>query len=216
MNPEKFRGKYRINTFRLKGYDYSLPGYYFVTINTKNKQEFLGRVVNGKMNLNVAGKIANRFWRDIPKHFNNVKLLEFVVMPNHVHGIIVIEECGKWLRSSNQEGIKCPVEPLQCNGSTKSTGHCNGGTKTFSGCLTGECNHFPVSDNLTEYYSKISPKPGSLSVIIRSYKFICSKKIKKTCSEFAWQTLFYEHIIKDEQSLYNIRQYIKNNPKNYC
>jgi REP element-mobilizing transposase RayT len=76
---------------RLRDYDYSQNGYYFVTICTKNKQEFFGQVKNGEMILNDAGKIAEQCWLDIPVHFPDVELDEFIVMPNHVHGILIIK-----------------------------------------------------------------------------------------------------------------------------
>ncbi|MBE7411049.1 MAG: hypothetical protein L6Q54_11020 [Leptospiraceae bacterium] len=77
---------------RLKGYDYSQAGLYFITICCKNKEYLFGNIANGEMVLNDAGKIANQFWMDIPNHFPNAKLHEYVVMPNHVHGIIELIE----------------------------------------------------------------------------------------------------------------------------
>ena len=75
---------------RLKKYDYSLSGYYFLTICTKNRQEYFGNIIDNKIVLNKYGEIVEKCWLDIPKHFNNVELDEFVIMPNHVHGIVVI------------------------------------------------------------------------------------------------------------------------------
>ena len=76
--------------FRLPGYDYSQPGFYFVTINTKNKELFFGKVIDGKMILSEFGLIAEKYWLEIAEHFSMVRLWEFVVMPNHIHGIIQI------------------------------------------------------------------------------------------------------------------------------
>lgn len=75
---------------RLKNFDYSSTGYYFVTICTKNKEEYFGDIVNNKINLNKYGQIAKQCWLNIPKHFPNVLFDEFLIMPNHIHGIIVI------------------------------------------------------------------------------------------------------------------------------
>ncbi|MCP9441172.1 MAG: hypothetical protein NNA20_01135 [Nitrospira sp.] len=77
-------------SLRLKGYDYSRPGAYFVTIVTQNRACLFGEVVDGAMRLNEIGKIVRQCWLDIPAHFAHTELDEFVVMPNHVHGIIVI------------------------------------------------------------------------------------------------------------------------------
>jgi len=77
-------------SMRLKGRDYSQEGHYFVTICTKNKIECFGEIINGKMELSEIGKIVNQCWLEIPKHFPDVTLDEYTIMPNHIHGIIVI------------------------------------------------------------------------------------------------------------------------------
>jgi len=80
----------RRKNLRLPGYDYSLPNYYFVTICTKNRECVLGRIVNYKIQLSEIGKIARKCWLDITKHYLNVYLDEWIIMPNHIHGIIEI------------------------------------------------------------------------------------------------------------------------------
>jgi len=75
---------------RLPEFDYSHPGAYFVTIVTQNRKPFFGSIANGEMILNEMGKIIADLWVAIPVHFPNVEPGEFVVMPNHIHGIIVI------------------------------------------------------------------------------------------------------------------------------
>ena len=77
---------------RLKGYDYSFPGYYFVTICAKDRLPIFGNVINGEMILNDYGEIFNRCWNDLPDHYGNIILDEFVVMPEHIHGRIEIVE----------------------------------------------------------------------------------------------------------------------------
>lgn len=77
---------------RLKGYDYSLPGWYFVTINTAEKKCVFGEVVDGEVALNQAGEIVRDAWLDVPNHYTYVQLDEFVVMPNHIHGIVIFLE----------------------------------------------------------------------------------------------------------------------------
>jgi putative transposase len=86
-----FRNKYRIESTRYRGYDYSSPGKYFITICTKNKISYFGEVVNGKMILAETGQIAEKFWLEIPGHFPNIDLDEFIIMPDHIHGIIIIK-----------------------------------------------------------------------------------------------------------------------------
>jgi len=77
-------------SIRLQGYDYSAAGIYFVTICTRDKLCLFGDVVGDEMVLNDAGSIVERCWRDIPVHFSDAVLNEFIVMPNHVHGIVVL------------------------------------------------------------------------------------------------------------------------------
>jgi len=81
---------YHRRSIRLQGYDYSAAGAYFVTICAKERACLFGDVVDGEMMLNQAGNVAHGCWRDIPGHFPHAELDEFVIMPNHVHGIIVI------------------------------------------------------------------------------------------------------------------------------
>jgi putative transposase len=75
---------------RLRGFDYSRPGAYFVTICVHDRKCLFGEVCNGKMNLNKAGRIVEDCLLDIPKHFPHARLDAFVIMPNHIHGIITI------------------------------------------------------------------------------------------------------------------------------
>tara|TARA_R110002124_G_scaffold287127_1_gene470578 strand:- start:3955 stop:4524 length:570 start_codon:yes stop_codon:yes gene_type:complete len=89
---DKFRNKYRNQTTRLKSWNYGWNGSYFVTICTKNKEHFFGEIKNQKTYLSVIGKYADQCWNEIPEHFPFVKLGKFVVMPNHVHGIVIIDK----------------------------------------------------------------------------------------------------------------------------
>ena len=86
--PGKFQNKYRISSARLQHWDYGSNAIYFVTLCTQNREHYFGEIADGQMNLTDTGKIANRFWFEIPNHFPFVQLGEFVVMPNHVHGIL--------------------------------------------------------------------------------------------------------------------------------
>ena len=185
-----FKNKYRIDSCRLKGWDYSWPGYYFVTICVKNRICHFGEVVDCKMVLNRFGYIAKNYYREIPKHFPHVKLDSFIVMPNHIHGIIVI----------NKNKIINDEMPFI----------------DFENNKPGRNEAMPrlYYDN-GDNGKNISPKSGSLPVIVGSFKSIVAKSIKKINIEFAWQARFYDHIIRNEKSLNNIRQYITDNPQNW-
>lgn len=87
-----FKNKYRIESARMLTWDYAGDGLYFITICTKNRELFFGECSNNKMKLSTTGAIVQGFWYDIPNHFNNVSLGEFVVMPNHIHGVLSIQK----------------------------------------------------------------------------------------------------------------------------
>ena len=105
-------------SIRLKGYDYSQNGAYFVTICVQNRECLFGKIKNGEMILNDAGKMTEKYWKEIPGHFPNVILDAFVIMPNHTHGILIIDNgvrvplvgstgtpCGYPVSSGQPQGI---------------------------------------------------------------------------------------------------------------
>lgn len=85
-----FREKYRIESARKPGWDYTLPGCYLVTICTYERKHYFGRVTNATVNLSPIGECANACWSEVPQHHDHIDIDEFVVMPNHMHGIVVI------------------------------------------------------------------------------------------------------------------------------
>jgi REP element-mobilizing transposase RayT len=99
---KKYKGKYRIDTTRAKWWDYSQNGTYFITLNTLNRERFFGIISKGKMNLSNIGKIAQHCWEEIPNHFPFVNLGAFVIMPDHVHGILNINKKKKVDKSEKQ------------------------------------------------------------------------------------------------------------------
>ena len=99
FNPELYHRR----SIRLKHYDYSQPGFYFITICTQNKLKFFGEVKHGEMRLNDAGRMVEMLWQEIPKYYRRFNIREFIVMPNHIHGIIEIKHDFVW-------AAPCPVE----------------------------------------------------------------------------------------------------------
>lgn len=97
--------KNRRNSLRLKGYDYSQPGEYFVTICTRDRKCVLGTVENGKMRLSELGKIVDAYWRKVPEDFPNMRLGGFQIMPNHMHGVIQIKEDGRQSTKESCRGL---------------------------------------------------------------------------------------------------------------
>ena len=166
-----YKNKYRIESTRLPNYDYSSNGYYFVTICTHQKFCYFGGISNQQMQLSQVGRIANQHWQEIPQHFQDVYIDEYIIMPNHVHGIIVI----------NRPDVE---------------------TRNFASLPENDASN------------KFAPlKPGSLQAIVHACKSSVTRWCRKNGdSDFRWQPRFYEHIIRNEKSLNNIRQYIINNP----
>jgi REP element-mobilizing transposase RayT len=108
--------KHHRRSIRLKGYDYTQVGAYFITIVTCQRDLLFGKIVNEEMQLSDYGRIADECWRAIPDHFPNVELGAHVVMPNHVHGIIVIhDENGVATNSSPPVGAS-HASPLPAHG----------------------------------------------------------------------------------------------------
>ena len=91
MDKHKFQGKYRIESTRLKDYDYSLNGAYFVTICPKNSMHLFGSIVDQKLIPNRQAEVVTECWLGLPAHYANCVLDKFIIMPNHVHGIIIID-----------------------------------------------------------------------------------------------------------------------------
>lgn len=185
----KFKNKYRIETTRLKNWNYGWNALYFVTICTQNRISFFGNIVDKKMELSEIGYAAEKYWFEIPEHFPFVKLREFVVMPNHIHGIIEI--------AKNDAGH---------NG-------CGGGdgdveTQNFASLPQPQPQQYTTSSSK----NKFGPQSQNLASIIRGYKIGVTKFAKTINNQWGWQPRFHDHIIRDDKSLQNISNYIINNP----
>ncbi|HEX6982374.1 MAG TPA: transposase [Balneolaceae bacterium] len=175
------RKKHNRRSIRLQGYDYSSPGQYFVTICTQNRECLLGKIKGCAVSLNEMGSIAEKFWQKIPKRYENVELDSHIVMPNHFHGIVKIND--------GHVGV-IHESPLR-------------GRK-----------YDDLRETDPEQYRK-KRRNMLLPKIIGWYKMNVSKRINQiqgTPGEKVWQRNYYEHIIRDDQSLERIRYYIINNP----
>ena len=151
--------KYKIQKqYRINRYDYSQPGMYYVTICTKDKICYFGNVINEQVHLNKIGLIVKNFWLEIPKHFTDVELDEYIIMPNHIHGIIFInkdyEPFNNFTKGTGQcpvptgriETRHCPVpaEKIAINHNvTVGAGHCPVPVEENSNIMV-EAEHCPV------------------------------------------------------------------------
>ena len=201
---EKYNNKYSIPSARMQTWDYGANGAYFITICTHNRIYFFGEIVDGKMIMNELGELAQKYWLEIPQHFPFVKLDEFVVMPNHTHGILIIDR------------DILPEKPFQCNlAETLPVKTLDIDTLPIKALQkdTLQCN--VSTDDKNEQMAKKSPKSGTISTIIRSYKSAVTKNIRHNHAGFAWQPRFHDHIIRDANSFHQIRNYIANNAANW-
>lgn len=182
-------------SIRLKAYNYSQEGLYFITICTHDKNCLFGNIEKNKMILNNAGNIANDCWVEIPKHFPNVILHEYIIMPNHVHGIIEL--------TGNNEN---------CNDHDFIVGIQNNhhvGIQNFES-LQSESQQQPQQNK----FQKIIPR--SIGSIIRGYKIGVTKWFRNNTDIYTvWQRNYYEHVIRFYDDYERIAKYINNNPANW-
>ena len=177
-------------SIRLKGYDYSQAGLYFITICCQDRECLFGEIVNGEMVLNDAGKIADEYLEDLPEKYYQTQLHEFIVMPNHMHAII--EFVGAIHESPNNGELPKNCElPKMINDTIKRAIH---------------ESPLPLRDQRRQM---LLPK------IVGWYKMNTAKQInimRKMQGVPLWQRNYHEHIIRNEQSYQTISNYIINNP----
>jgi putative transposase len=183
MNDEqKILGR---KSIRLRDYDYSVSGAYFITICVKNGNCAFGEINESFVDLNVLGKKAADYWEEILFHYKNVIPDEYVIMPNHVHGIISI--------INDPVGVQY-TEPLHGN-------YLNRSEKLIS------------SDDIEKKNEYQKVIPNSIGSIVRNYKGAVSRWSNANgVNDFQWQRGYYDRIIRNEKELFNVRQYIMNNP----
>ncbi len=187
----KYQNKYRIPSARLQNWDYRWAGAYFITICTQNREHYFGEIANGKMQLSQVGVIADILWYQITQHTQNVKLGAFVVMPNHIHGILIINE---------NPGNDGDVDNGD-NGHAVETGHALSLQQQQPKTI-GQQRFQNIGKN-------------SIPSIVGSYKSAVTKHTHRLDFDFQWQTRFYDHIIRDDKSFQTISDYITNNPVNW-
>ncbi len=103
---QEYKDKYRSSSLRLQSWDYRCNGVYFITICCKDKAYYFGDIVDGKMHQSNIGVIADILWHEIKHHSQNIELDEFVVMPNHIHGILVINNSVETLHDTSLQQSK--------------------------------------------------------------------------------------------------------------
>lgn len=169
-------------SIRLKGYDYSQSGFYFITICCYQRECLFGDIINSQIILNNFGELVKKEWLKSAEIRKEIKLGEFVIMPNHFHGIVIINQ-----KNNNYNHV-----------------HTND---------VGANGRSPLQE-IQSSPQQISMKPKSLSSLIAGFKSATTKKIniiRDTPKTPVWQRNYYDHIIRNDQSLERIREYVQNN-----
>jgi len=173
-------------SIRLQGYDYSSAGAYFVTLVTWRRECLFGEIVNGEMVLNDFGKIIQWEWLELPKRFRYIELGEFIIMPNHLHFILIFREPVGATRQGLTDALagKAPMQTI-------------------------------ASDGMDGSPLPHGPKSASLGAIVSQFKSRVTKrlwKIPALKNTPIWQRNYYEHIIRNEPEMDRITRYIASNP----
>jgi putative transposase len=171
-----YQNKYRVEPTRLCDWDYRTRGWYFVTICSHNRTHIFGEVVHGHVELSMLGLIATSELQNLPAHYSNVQIDASVVMPNHLHALIMID------------GQHCFSPRVSTMPSIETAP---------SGCS--------------------SPRPGSLSSVVRSYKAGVTRRGRESGLTLpVWQPRFHDHILRGDGTIAAVRDYIRNNPANWA
>jgi len=189
----------------LRGYDYSQAGLCFVTICIQNNECCFGKMADGKMALNDAGKTVQTIWNELPQSFRNAELDAFVVMPNHIHGIVVItndedtHRRGAIYRAQIDEHEQMTNVNMSCTNTLGAINRASATTNDASivGGFVNAKNPM-IHENLVR--------------ILRWFKGRAAFACRETIPYFAWQRNYYENINRDDKDYARIVEYIENNP----
>jgi REP element-mobilizing transposase RayT len=181
---------------RFKFHDYSWPGAYFVTICIQDRNCWLGKIKDQQIILSTVGKMVESEWNRLPQRFSNVQLDAFVIMPNHIHGIIILQ--GDYF--SRKKNVK-----KQGVGATLVVAHSKNTERE------GDHKGRPYNQS-----NKLGEIVGSFKSITTLRYIQEAKKMKwPAFNKRLWQRNYYDHIIRSEKSLEKLRQYIEYNPLNW-
>lgn len=175
-------------SIRLKGYDYSQSGLYFITICCYQRECLFGNIINSQIILNNFGQLIKEEWLKSAEIREEIEFDDFIIMPNHFHGIVIINQ------EINSDFMKNDVD--------------------FQDNNVGANGRLPLQQ-IQSSRPKISMKPKSISSLIAGFKSATTKKIniiRNTPQNPVWQRNYYDHIIRNDESLARIREYVQNNP----
>ncbi len=189
--------KHHRRSIRLRDYDYTQAGAYFITLCTHQRLPLFGTVIDGEMQINDWGKVVQACWDEIPAHYPMIERDAFVVMPNHVHGILVIERDDRVAVGAQ---YIAPLPPT-----TQSAPNLRPSVSASQPPKRGA-----TANNVI---------PNSLGSIVRIFKAAVTRLLNRlpdAPDHPIWQRNYYEHIIRNEEALINIRAYIARNPAKWA
>ena len=214
-----YKNKYRIASARHPNWDYGGDSAYFITICTQNRTHFFGEISGGNMQLSPIGEFAQQCWDEIPIHFPFVELGAFVVMPNHIHGIIIINK-NKSIGDTDDDKTTNNCDPHHDHHPVE--------TQNFASLPPSPTNNpsspptnnpsspsQPPSPQSQPQKNKFGPQSQNLASIVRGYKIGVTKSAKKIDPNWQWQPRYHDHIIRNMESFKRITTYIINNPRNW-
>ena len=200
--------RYNRRSIRLKGYDYSQAGLYFITICCKNQEHFFGCISQQQMYLNDAGKMVESEWTQLPIRFPNIALHEYVVMPNHFHAIIEIVGATLVVAQRPKQNTQHSEQDTQH--SEQDTQHSEQDTQ--QGQQQGIA---PMCETLSTKKTLGDMVGAFQSITTVEYIHGVKEYQWKRFSKKLWQRNYWEHIIRNERAYQNISNYIRNNPANW-
>ncbi|MFB6278759.1 MAG: transposase [Salinibacter sp.] len=182
--------KYHPESIRLDGWDYRRSAWYFLTICAADRRPYFGTIQDGIMGLSRAGCVAAQEWRRTPAVRPYVRLDAWIVMPNHVHGLL-----GITTESPGHDAAKSLVRP------------------DVDSSRRDESTH----ENRQESMDEFRLHAHSVGAIVGQYKSVCTKRIRAACRpDFGWQARYYDRVLRDRRELKVARQYIRRNPTTWA
>jgi REP element-mobilizing transposase RayT len=192
---------------RLRQYDYSQAGAYFVTICVQGRECLLGEVAGAAVVLSPFGRMVENWWNDLPRRFPRLDLDAWVVMPNHLHGIVVLGAPA--LETTNSEPLT--VEGGETPPLPKERPTVGAGFPRPAPCK--DRNHLSQSTNSAAIEAVL--RCPTLGQVVAYFKFQSTKSVNQargTPGGRFWQRNYYDHVIREETSLDRLRNYVVENP----
>ncbi len=196
--------------YRLPSHDYSDNGWYFVTICTKDKEDNLGNVIFYKndffVGLSDIGKIVNKYWQELPNRFSEIKLDRYIIMPNHIHGIIIIRRNLIYQIPTDNDKTPTRINKTSVNLINQ---------RNLINQIPTDVKNKKNNQDIFRSGIKNNPmemKKNSLGKIIRYFKGLSTYNIRRIYQDFSWQPRFHDRVIRNQGELNRIKNYIVKNP----